>query len=112
MFYLCFIYYSKIFHNENTLKDHKVSKKHRENLSIIQKNKYDSSSDDDESSIDSSSNDSIHPKESKINWKKKFAEAKTNDDFNKILQEKIENSKKIEETECLFCDFKCESFEA
>jgi len=70
---------------------------------------------DDESGDDLSDDDSQcngnASKEQKINWKKRFAEAKTDEEFNKILEEKIKISKKIEENECLFCNFKGQSFE-
>ena len=109
--------FSKTFHNENTLKDHEFSKKHIENVANYEKNKLNMTyiSTDDESSDDLSDDDSQcngnASKEQKINWKKRFAEAKTDEEFNKILEEKIKTSKKIEENECLFCNFKGQSFE-
>jgi len=108
---------NKTFHNENTLKDHEFSKKHIDNVANYEKNKLNKNyiSTDDESGDDLSDDDKQYndnaSKEPKINWKKRFAEAKTDEEFNKILDEKIKTSKKIEENECLFCNFKGQSFE-
>jgi len=42
----------------------------------------------------------------RINWKKKLAEAKTEEEVNMVIDEKIKLSRRLEENECLFCDFK------
>jgi len=47
----------------------------------------------------------------KINWKKKLAEAQTEEEVNKVIDEKIKLSRRLEETECLFCDFKGKTLE-
>jgi len=97
----------KVFNTENAYKNHETSKKHIENLANYEKNKamnIDVESDDDLS-------DNDNPKEPRINWKKRFAEAKTEEEFNKVLDEKIKLSRRLEETECLFCNFKGSTFE-
>jgi len=97
----------KVFNSENAYKNHEISKKHIENATNYEKNKalYSDDSEDD------FSDDNNDPKEPKINWKKRFAEAQTEEEFNKVLDEKIKASRKLEETECLFCDFKGNTFE-
>jgi len=92
----------KVFNTENAFKNHEVSKKHIENVANYKKNKAAMDTDDDLSDLSENEND----KEPRINWKKRFAEAKTEEEFNKVLDEKIKMSRKLEETECLFCDFK------
>jgi len=42
----------------------------------------------------------------RINWKKELAEAKTEEEVNMVIDEKIKLSRRLEENECLFCDFK------
>jgi len=97
----------KVFNTENAYKNHETSKKHIENLANYEKNKTaDTDSDDD-----LSENDNNGTKEPRINWKKRFAEAQTEEEFNKVLDEKIKCSRKLEETECLFCNFKGSTFE-
>jgi len=100
----------KTFNSENAYKNHEVSKKHIENVEKKKLMKKDNI-DDDDSSSDFSEDDENNTKEPKINWKKRFAEAKTEEEFQKVLDEKIKLSRKIEETECLFCDFKGQTFE-
>jgi len=97
----------KSFNSENAYKNHELSKKHIENIALYKNNKHTVDRDEDGSDL-SDDNDSKKPK---INWKKRFAEAKTEEEFNKILEEKIKLSRKIEETECLFCNFKGNTFE-
>lgn len=97
----------KIFNTENAFKNHELSKKHIENVANYQKKKAIMDSDDDVSDLSENENN----KEPKINWKKRFAEAKTEEEFNKVLDEKIKLSRKLEETECLFCDFKGQNFD-
>jgi len=75
---------------------------------VIFENKKATMNDD---SSDLSEDENGNLKEPKINWKKRFAEAQTDEEFNKILDEKIKLSRKLEETECIFCDFKGETFE-
>jgi len=98
----------KVFNTENAFKNHELSKKHIENAAKFEKKK--ALMEDDDSS-DLSDNDNNDSKKPKINWKKRFAEAKTEEEFNKVLDEKIKMSRKLEETECLFCDFKGQNFE-
>ncbi|ORX52579.1 hypothetical protein BCR36DRAFT_324486 [Piromyces finnis] len=97
----------KTFNTENAYKNHEISKKHIEKVAKYEKN---NELNNDESD-DDLSDDNNNPKEVKINWKKRFAEAETEEEFNKILDEKIKASKILEETECLFCDFKGNTFE-
>ncbi|ORX63938.1 hypothetical protein BCR32DRAFT_134187 [Anaeromyces robustus] len=100
----------KIFNTENAYKNHEISKKHLENLKIYEFEQNIPTNIDEDDSSDLSDNNN-ETKEPKINWKKKFAEAQTEEEFNKVLDEKIKLSRKIEETECLFCDFKGQTFE-
>jgi len=97
----------KVFNTENAFKNHELSKKHIENEANYQKRKATMESDDDLSDLPENENN----KETRINWKKRFAEAKTEEEFNKVLDEKIKMSRKLEETECLFCDYKGQTFE-
>jgi pre-60S factor REI1 len=97
----------KVFNSENAFKNHEISKKHLENAANYEKNK---TMDTDDSDDDLSDNNG-DTKEPKINWKKRFAEAQTEEEFNKVLEEKIKVSRKLEETECLFCNFKGNTFE-
>jgi pre-60S factor REI1 len=99
--------YRKVFNSENAFKNHEISKKHLENAANYEKNK---TMDTDDSDDDLSDNNG-DTKEPKINWKKRFAEAQTEEEFNKVLEEKIKVSRKLEETECLFCNFKGNTFE-
>jgi len=104
----------KIFNTENAYKNHETSKKHIENLKIAEFEKnipMNIDDNKDDVSSDSSDNNNNETKEPKINWKKKFAEAQTEEEFNKVLDEKIRLSRKIEETECLFCNSKGQTFE-
>jgi len=92
----------------------KLQKKHIENLKIAEFEKnipMNIDDNKDDVSSDSSDNNNNETKEPKINWKKKFAEAQTEEEFNKVLDEKIRLSRKIEETECLFCNSKGQTFE-
>jgi len=99
----------KTFNSENAFKNHEASKKHIENVANFEKKKLmKKENDDDDDSSEFSEDDTKGPK---INWKKRFAEAKTEEEFQKILDEKIKLSRKIEETECLFCNFKGKTFE-
>lgn len=97
----------KEFNAENTYKNHKNSKKHMENVANHKKNKKMNTTHSDNEFSDENS----HSKEPKINWKKRFEEAKTEEEFNKVLEEKIKASRKLEEAECLFCDYKGNNFE-
>ncbi|KAJ3273971.1 hypothetical protein HDV01_003641 [Terramyces sp. JEL0728] len=47
----------------------------------------------------------------KTNWKQKLGEAQTEQEINDILDEKIKNSTRLEETDCLFCTHKSGTFE-
>ncbi|ORX78291.1 hypothetical protein BCR32DRAFT_282442 [Anaeromyces robustus] len=131
---------NKKFYTTNALKNHETSKKHIEKSIEFEKNKlilnvtnndYESGLSDfsDDSLSDISDNDSNIVSDNslndlnndninnnvinnqKINWKKSFSEAKTEEEFQKVLGEKIKLSKKIEENECLFCNFKGQTFE-
>ncbi|KAL6607280.1 C2H2 type zinc-finger-domain-containing protein [Neocallimastix sp. 'constans'] len=97
----------KVFNTENAYKNHELSKKHMDNVVIFENKK--ATMNDDSSDLSEDENGNL--KEPKINWKKRFAEAQTDEEFNKILDEKIKLSRKLEETECIFCDFKGETFE-
>ncbi|KAG4101506.1 hypothetical protein H8356DRAFT_1421939 [Neocallimastix lanati (nom. inval.)] len=97
----------KVFNTENAYKNHELSKKHMDNVVIFENKK--ATKNDDSSDLSEDENGNL--KEPKINWKKRFAEAQTDEEFNKILDEKIKLSRKLEETECIFCDFKGETFE-
>jgi pre-60S factor REI1 len=97
----------KVFNTENAFKNHELSKKHIENVANYKKSKAAMDTDDDLSDFSENENG----KEPRINWKKRFAEAKTEEEFNKVLDEKIKMSRKLEETECLFCNFKGKTFE-
>jgi len=99
---------NKVFNSENAYKNHELSKKHIENAAIFEKNKAMNVVDDSDDDLSDDNNDT---KEPKINWKKRFAEAQTEEEFNKVLDEKIKASRKLEETECLFCNFKGNTFE-
>jgi len=98
----------KVFNTENAFKNHETSKKHIENAANYDKNKTMNVDDESDDDLSVDENDS---KEPRINWKKRFAEAQTEEEFNKVLDEKIKMSRRIEETECLFCNFKGNTFE-
>ncbi|ORX78292.1 hypothetical protein BCR32DRAFT_295137 [Anaeromyces robustus] len=102
----------KTFNSENAFKNHEVSKKHIENVANFEKKKLmKKEKENDDDSSDFSEDDENNTKGPKINWRKRFAEAKTEEEFQKVLDEKIKLSRKIEETECLFCNFKGQTFE-
>jgi len=91
----------KSFNTENAYKNHIVSKKHLETSSKFEKR--------NEERIKAN----LQKKQSapRINWKKKLAEAQTEEEVNKVIDDKIKQSRRLEETECLFCDFKGETLE-
>ncbi|ORX48666.1 hypothetical protein BCR36DRAFT_329123 [Piromyces finnis] len=89
----------KTFNTENAFNNHKVSKKHLENVAKFEKRK---------SSQKTENKTNLDKKQSmpRINWKKKLAEAQTEEEVNMVIDEKIKLSRRLEEFECLFCDFK------
>jgi len=99
--------FRKVFNTENAYKNHETSKKHIENLANYEKNKTEDTDSDDDLSDDENNT----TKEPRINWKKRFAEAQTEEEFNKVLDEKIKCSRRLEETECLFCNYKGSTFQ-
>ncbi|KAG4098942.1 C2H2 type zinc-finger-domain-containing protein [Neocallimastix lanati (nom. inval.)] len=94
----------KSFSTENAYKNHVVSKKHLESVAKFEKRK---ASKKNENKTDLEKKQSMP----KINWKKKLAEAQTEEEVNKVIDEKIKLSRRLEETECLFCDFKGKTLE-
>lgn len=94
---------NKVFNTENAYKNHLVSKKHRENVANFKERK--------ERMIQRQAKAEKKEPVEKINWKKKLAEASTEEEVNKVIDEKIKMAIKLEETDCLFCDFKGETFD-
>jgi len=93
----------KSFKNENAFKNHEVSKKHLESVAKFEKRK--------DNKNENKTNPENKQSTPKINWKKKLAEAQTEEEVNKVIDEKIKFSRRLEETECLFCDFKGETLD-
>jgi len=94
----------KTFNTENAFKNHEVSKKHLENVAKFEKRKE---------SKKNENKTNLNKKQSmpNINWKQKLADAQTEEEVNMVIDEKIKHSRRLEENECLFCDFKGTTFE-
>ena len=89
----------KTFSTENAYKNHIVSKKHIESAAKFEKRK-------ETQKTENKTNVENKQSMPKINWKKKLAEAQTEEEVNMVIDEKIKLSRRLEENECLFCDFK------
>eukprot|EP00833_Pecoramyces_ruminatium_P005724 jgi/Orpsp1_1/1179756/evm.model.c7180000070662.2 len=94
----------KTFNTENAYKNHVVSKKHLESVAKFEKRKENKKNEN---------KTNLEKKQSmpRINWKKKLAEAQTEEEVNMVIDEKIKLSRRLEENECLFCDFKGETLD-
>ncbi|KAH6578302.1 hypothetical protein BASA60_003692 [Batrachochytrium salamandrivorans] len=106
---------NKFYASQNAYKSHLASKKHRDALVLAKSTSASSAATLKTAADSATANANLSDTEeesTRINWQDRLAAATTQDEFEIILKEKMENSRTLEESECLFCPHSADSFES
>ncbi|KAI8929132.1 C2H2 type zinc-finger-domain-containing protein [Entophlyctis helioformis] len=104
----------KAFASEGAYKSHVASKKHKETVAKWEQKQAAAAAAKGESSMDEDDEQDGQSKaaqQPQVNWHLKLSQAKTEDEIEAILQEKMASCRMLAETDCLFCSHGAASFE-